>query len=61
VKGNRLLTDVLVGTILQGKNAFEPPYYNEKEVLSLFQPYFDVLSKDNLRSIFYFNALRNHN
>lgn len=58
VKSKRKLTDLLVRTVLQKQSTFKPPYYSEHEVLSLFQQYFDILSRDNLKSIFYFSARR---
>ena len=57
-KGKRKLTDILVNAVLQKRGAFMPPYYCEEEVLSIFKSSFDIVTKGNLKSIFYFDSRR---
>ncbi len=54
IKGKRLLTDIVVRTILCGKGWFTAPFYNEQECLSKFGEYFTSHFTANLKSAFYF-------
>ncbi|MCE1252899.1 MAG: methyltransferase domain-containing protein [Anaerolineae bacterium] len=55
-RGKRALTDFLVQNLLYRQGAFCAPYYNEDEILQLFGPGFEILSKGNVKSIFYLNG-----
>ena len=54
IKGKRLLTDIVVRTVLCAKGWFTAPFYNEQECLSTFGEYFTSRFAANLKSAFYF-------
>jgi ubiquinone/menaquinone biosynthesis C-methylase UbiE len=54
IKGKRLLTDLVVRTVLCGKGWFTAPFYNKQECLSKFGEYFTCHLTANLKSAFYF-------
>ena len=54
IKGKRLLTDIIVRTVLCAKGWFTAPFYSEQECLSKFGEYFTCHLTANLKSAFYF-------
>ena len=58
IKGNRLLTDLLVRLVLSKKGYFSAPFYDEQECLSKFGEYFTIESTYTTKSVFVFEMNR---
>ena len=54
IKGERLLTDLLIRHILSRRGYFSAPFYGEQESLSKFGEYFNVDSMATMKSFFIF-------
>lgn len=55
IKGKRLLTDIIVRTVLCTKGWFTEPFYSEQESLSKFGEHFTSHFTANQKSAFYFS------
>lgn len=58
IKGEREATDKFINGYYTKQCTFRPPYFTKKESIEKFGKYFEFIKTGNIKSVFYFNAIR---